>query len=104
MTYQEPMLRDNALAGKVILVTGGGTGLGKSMAKYFLELGARVVIASRKLEVLEATAHELAAETKGEILPLVCDVRKYNEIEAMLATITSKFGLPDILVNNAAGN
>ncbi len=104
MNYQEPMLRENALKGKVILVTGGGTGLGKSMAKYFLELGAKVVIASRKLEVLEATAKELTEQTKGEILPLACDVRKYQEIENLLETIKTKFGLPDVLVNNAAGN
>lgn len=104
MAYTEPMLRDNALKGKVILITGGGTGLGKSMATYFLELGAKVVIASRKMEVLEATAKELTEQTGGEILPLVCDVRKYLEVEQMLATITEKFGRPDILVNNAAGN
>ena len=104
MHYTEPMLRPEALAGKVILITGGGTGLGRSMAKYFLELGAKVVIASRKLEVLEATAAELIAETKGEVLPIACDVRKYVEIENMLAAVTEKFGLPDVLVNNAAGN
>ena len=104
MTFQEPMLRDNALAGKVILITGGGTGLGRSMAKYFLELGAKVVIASRKLDVLEATAEELRIETKGEVLPLVCDVRKYQEIETLLETITAKWELPHVLVNNAAGN
>ncbi|KAA9346074.1 SDR family oxidoreductase [Adhaeribacter soli] len=104
MNYTEPMLRENALSGKVILITGGGTGLGKSMARYFLQLGAKVVIASRKLPVLEETAAELTAETKGEILPLACDVRKYQEIESLLETISEKFGLPDVLVNNAAGN
>src|SRR4051812_23222789 len=104
MNYSEPMLRENALAGKVILITGGGTGLGKSMARYFLQLGAKVVIASRKLPVLEDTADELAAETNGQILPLACDVRKYAEVENILEVITQKFGLPDVLVNNAAGN
>jgi NAD(P)-dependent dehydrogenase (short-subunit alcohol dehydrogenase family) len=104
MTYTEPMLREHALRDKVILITGGGTGLGKSMAKYFLELGAKVVIASRKLDVLEATAQELKEETKGEILPLACDVRKYQEIENLLETITQTYGVPEILVNNAAGN
>src|SRR5688572_5556038 len=104
MNYTEPMLRENALRGKVILITGGGTGLGKSMAKYFLELGAKVVIASRKMDVLEATAKDLKEETKGEILPLACDVRKYNEIENLLENITNTFGMPDVLVNNAAGN
>lgn len=104
MHYTEPMLRPEALAGKVILITGGGTGLGRSMAKYFLELGARVIIASRKIEVLEATAAKLKNETGGTILPIACDVRKYTEIESMLATVSEKFGLPDVLVNNAAGN
>lgn len=98
------MLRANALAGKVILITGGGTGLGKSMARYFLELGAKVVIASRKLEVLEAAAEELRQETKGEVLPLVCDVRKYQEVENLLQTIANKWTTPHVLVNNAAGN
>ena len=50
MTYTQPMLRDGALDGKTIVVTGGGTGLGKSMSKYFLELGANVVITSRKMQ------------------------------------------------------
>ena len=50
--YNQPMLRDGALAGKTVLVTGGGTGLGKSMVKYFLELGGNVIITSRKIDVL----------------------------------------------------
>jgi NAD(P)-dependent dehydrogenase (short-subunit alcohol dehydrogenase family) len=104
MNYTEPMLRENALAGKVILITGGGTGLGKSMARYFLQLGAKVVIASRKMPVLQETAAELEAETKGEVLPLVLDVRKYAEVENVLEEISQKFGMPDVLVNNAAGN
>ena len=64
------MLRDNALKGKTILVTGGGTGLGRAMSKYFLELGANVIIASRKLPVIEQTAKELQEETKGNVLGL----------------------------------
>ena len=57
--YAQPMLKEGSLKGKTIIVTGGGTGLGKSMGKYFLELGANLVIASRKLEVLEQAANEL---------------------------------------------
>ena len=57
--YNQPMLRDNALQGKTYVVTGGGTGLGKAMSTYLLELGANVVITSRKLEVLQKTAQEL---------------------------------------------
>jgi NAD(P)-dependent dehydrogenase (short-subunit alcohol dehydrogenase family) len=104
MAYNEPMLRDNALKGQTIVVTGGGTGLGKSMAKYFLELGANLVIASRKLDVLEQTAKELTEQTGGSILPLACDVRNYAEVEQVVAKATEKFGKVDTLVNNAAGN
>lgn len=104
MHYTEPMLRENALQNKVILITGGGTGLGRSMAKYFLDLGAKVIIASRKMDVLETTAKELSEETKGQVLPLACDVRKYVEVEKMLEAAEASFGLPDVLVNNAAGN
>ncbi|TAE00080.1 MAG: SDR family oxidoreductase [Bacteroidetes bacterium] len=98
------MLKDNALAGKTILVTGGGTGLGKSMSKYFLELGANVIIASRKLDVLQATADELAQATGGNILAVACDVRNYQEVENVIAQGVAKFGKIDVLLNNAAGN
>ncbi|WP_266205614.1 SDR family oxidoreductase [Pontibacter kalidii] len=104
MIKAEPMLKEGALKDKTIIVTGGGTGLGRSMVKYFLELGAHVVICSRKLEVLEQTAKELEKETGGTVLPIACDVRKYNEIEAMLQATLNKFGRVDVLVNNAAGN
>ena len=59
MSYTDGMLKEGALKGKTILITGGGTGLGKSMSKYFLQLGANVVITSRKMEVLQKTADEL---------------------------------------------
>ena len=104
MNYTEPMLRDGALNDKVILITGGGTGLGKSMSKYFLQLGAKVVITSRKQEVLEAAAKELEAETGGKVLWAVADVRKYDEVEAALKKTIDTFGKVDALVNNAAGN
>ncbi len=98
------MLRDDALQGKTFIVTGGGTGLGRSMTKYFLQLGANVVITSRKLDVLEGTARELEAETGGKVLPVACDVRNYSEIENMLAETIKTFGRVDGLLNNAAGN
>ncbi|WP_146903699.1 SDR family oxidoreductase [Adhaeribacter aerolatus] len=100
----EPMLRADALQGKTILVTGGGTGLGRSMVACFLKLGAQAVICSRKLEVLEQTARELREETGGEVLALACDIRNYSEVEAMLAGALSRFNKIDVLVNNAAGN
>ena len=65
---QEGMLKENSLKGKTVLVTGGATGLGKSMSKYFLELGANVVIASRKQESLDKTAKELGAIENGNII------------------------------------
>jgi len=102
--YSKPMLREDALVGETILVTGGGTGLGKSMARYFLQLGANVIICSRKEEVVLATAAELAAETGGKTLGLACDVRKYEEIENVIAKGIEKFGSITGLVNNAAGN
>ena len=98
------MLRDNALMGKTIIVTGGGTGLGRAMSAYFLQLGANVAITSRKLAVLEQTAAELQQSTGGRVLALACDVRKYEEVEAMLTRTYAEFGKVDVLLNNAAGN
>lgn len=98
------MLRDDALKGKTIVVTGGGSGLGKSMSTYFLELGANVVITSRDLEKLKNTASELEAQTGGKVLPVQCDVRNYEEVEAMVKASVEEFGSVDVLLNNAAGN
>ncbi|SET31733.1 SDR family oxidoreductase [Hymenobacter actinosclerus] len=103
--YAQPMLRDNALQGKTIVVTGGGTGLGRAMTTYFLQLGANVVISSRKLDVLEKTAAELREQTNNaNILAVQCDVRKYDEVEALLEKTIETFGGVDVLLNNAAGN
>ncbi len=98
------MLRENALEGQVIVITGGGTGLGRSMAKYCLELGAEVCITSRKIDVLEKTVNELKQETGREAFPHPCDVRDYAEVEAMVDAATARFGKVDGLINNAAGN
>jgi NAD(P)-dependent dehydrogenase (short-subunit alcohol dehydrogenase family) len=104
MQRTEGMLKEGALKGKTIIITGGGTGLGKSMSKYFLELGANIVISSRKLDVLENTAKELEAETGGKVLAVKCDVKAYHEVENMLAESIKAFGSVDALINNAAGN
>ncbi len=104
MDYSKKMLRDDALLGKTVVVTGGGSGLGKSMSTYFLELGAEVVITSRNLEKITATANELKAKTGGKVLPVPCDVRNYDEVEEMLQTAVEHFGKVDVLLNNAAGN
>lgn len=104
MNFSEPMLREGSLNGKTIIVTGGGTGLGKAMSKYFLELGANVIICSRRLAVLEATAAELSEATGGQIIPVACDVRNPAQIEEVMQTAISRFGKIDGLVNNSAGN
>ena len=98
------MLMPDSLKGKTIIITGGGTGLGKSMGKYMLELGANLVITSRKKEVLEKTAHELESQTGGKVLPVMCDVRKYDEIENVIKTTEGHFGQVHGVLNNAAGN
>src|SRR5690606_40695749 len=82
----------------------GGSGLGKSMTKYFLELGAKVAITSRNIEKLENTAKELEKETSGSCYAVQCDVRNYDQVEEMHRKITEKFGKIDVLLNNAAGN
>lgn len=103
--FNQPMFTTPVLAGKTIVVTGGGTGLGKSMTKYFLELGANVMITSRKQEVLQKTCDELSAATGNKnIHAVVCDVRDYDAVENMLKETIAKFGKVDILINNAAGN
>ncbi|WP_138483599.1 SDR family oxidoreductase [Dyadobacter bucti] len=104
MAYNEGMLRDGALDNKTIIITGGGTGLGKSMAAYFLKLGANIVICSRRLEVLEKTARELEETTGGNVLYAACDVRKTEQIEDVIAKSIERFGRVDGLVNNSAGN
>jgi NAD(P)-dependent dehydrogenase (short-subunit alcohol dehydrogenase family) len=95
------MFLPDLLAHKRILITGGGTGLGKAMAQRFLELGATVYICGRRDEVLKKTAAELS--THGPIHSIPCDVRSLEAVEAMFDSIWQD-GPLDILVNNAAGN
>ena len=98
------MLKENSLENKVILVTGGGSGLGKSMVKYFLELGANVIITSRREELLIEVAKEFNSKYNSEVFPIACDVRKIDEVENVINESYKKFGKIDCLVNNAAGN
>ncbi len=97
------MFRSDLLQNKRILITGGGTGLGKAMAHRFLELGATVYICGRREEVLQETAAEFTAATGSSIYTLTCDVRNLDTVETMIDSIWEDGSL-DILVNNAAGN
>ncbi len=104
MNYAQGMLKEGALKGKTILITGGGTGLGKSMGTYFSELGTNLIITSRKLEVLQKTAEEIHTKTGNQVLPLECDVREYEQVEKVIEQSKKQFGQVDVLLNNAAGN
>lgn len=97
------MLREGALDGMVVVVTGGGTGLGRGMAEHCLRLGAKVCITSRKQEVLDKTAQEMMANG-GEVLTVVCDVRDAAQVDQLRDAVIARFGKVDALINNAAGN
>ncbi|MEV7520219.1 SDR family oxidoreductase [Streptomyces sp. NPDC091371] len=92
-------------AGQVVLVTGGGTGLGKAVAAEFARLGADLVIASRRAEQLKAAREELAAVPgAGRVSAAVCDIRDPERVAEVFDAAEAAFGLPDVLVNNAAAN
>ncbi len=97
------MFEKNLLAGKRILVTGGATGLGKSMGKRFLELGASLYICGRREEVLAEACDELRKSTGGTVKTFSCDVRNNQRVNTMIDAIWQD-GPLDGLVNNAAGN
>ncbi len=95
------MFEKDLLAGKRVLVTGGGSGLGAAMGRRFLELGADLVICGRRLEQLETTAAGMRKETGGKVTVLACDIRSGADVDAMMAAIWRETPL-DVLVNNAA--
>ncbi len=97
------MFRNDLLAGKRILVTGGGTGLGKNMGRRFLELGASLAICGRRENVLDDTRAEFARDFTAPVETHVCDIRDPDAVEAMVARQWES-GPIDVLVNNAAGN
>jgi NAD(P)-dependent dehydrogenase (short-subunit alcohol dehydrogenase family) len=97
------MFQSDLLKNKRILITGGGTGLGRAMAERLLQLGAMTYICGRRADVLEQTCKELASSTAGEIRSLVCDVRDRDAVEQTIDNIW-RAGPLNVLVNNAAGN
>jgi len=99
-----PMLAAGTFTGKVAIVTGGGTGLGKGMAKILSTLGANVAITGRRMNVLESTAEELSAHSGNVVLPVQMDVRDPESVKNGVDATIGAFSLPTIIINNAAGN
>jgi NAD(P)-dependent dehydrogenase (short-subunit alcohol dehydrogenase family) len=104
MTPDDLMFKPGLLNGQRILITGGGTGLGKVMAEGFLMMGAVVYICGRRGGVLEETAKELMVAHGGKVVPIACDIRVPEAISDMLDTVWADGGALTGLVNNAAGN
>ena len=98
------MLKENSLNGKTIIVTGGGSGLGKSMSEYLLTLGANIIITSRREDLLKKVADEMMKEFGGKVLPIACDVRDPDLVSKVIDESYLKFKRVDCLLNNAAGN
>lgn len=91
------------LEGQSWLVTGGGTGIGRATAHLAASLGAKVVIASRKLENIEPAAAQIAADTGGACSAVTCDIREPEQVEAMVDAVLARHGALDVLINNAGG-
>src|ERR1041384_6118348 len=98
------MFKPDLLKGKRILVTGGGTGLGREIAARYLALGAELPLAGRRGSVLESTAEDLASQCVGSVKPRAVDIRDAAAVDAMVQRIWDESGPLTGLVNNAAGN
>ena len=95
------MFEKDLLAGKRILITGGGSGLGAAMGRRFAELGAELIVCGRRLELLEATAAKLRGEFGGKVGAVRCDIRDGGAVDAMMDTLWREAPI-DVLINNAA--
>lgn len=102
--HTQGMLPAGTFKGQTILITGGGTGLGRAMGEYFLSLGANLAICGRRRDVIDAAAAEMSKASGGQVLAVGCDVRSSEQVESMLAAVRERFGRIHALVNNAAGN
>uniref|UniRef100_A0A3Q3M1B7 2,4-dienoyl-CoA reductase [(3E)-enoyl-CoA-producing], mitochondrial n=1 Tax=Mastacembelus armatus TaxID=205130 RepID=A0A3Q3M1B7_9TELE len=98
------MLPKGAFNNRVAFITGGGTGLGRAMTTTLSQLGAQCVIASRKLDVLQQTAEEISSQTGNKVHAVQCDVRDPQAVSRCVDQMESLTGLPDVIINNAAGN
>ena len=98
------MFDTDLLKDRVVLITGGGTGLGRAMGERFLSLGAKLAIIGRREDVLRDAAAAMQSQFGGQIFYMSCDVREPEQIEKMLDTVIERYGRINVLVNNAAGN
>lgn len=101
---QKAMLLPNSFQGKVAFITGGGTGLGRGMTALLSSLGAECVIASRKIDVLKATAEQISSQTGNKVHAIQCDVRDPEMVQNAVSELIKVAGHPNIVINNAAGN
>lgn len=98
------IFRERFLEGQVAIITGGGTGIGKEIARIFGQLGAKLALAARRQDVLDAAAVELTAETGAEVLAVPTNVREADQVKAMVDRALERFARVDIMINNAGAN
>ena len=102
--YNKGMLPEGTFNEKVVLITGGGTGLGKSIGEYLVKLGAKIIITSRRQNVIDETAEEFNKISKNSTIAIAGDVRNHEDVKNVIETGFKHFKSIDCLINNAAGN
>ena len=102
--YNKGMLPEGTFNDKVVLITGGGTGLGKSIGEYLVKLGAKIIITSRRQNVIDETAEEFNKISKNSTIAIAGDVRNHEDVKNVIETCFKHFKSIDCLINNAAGN
>tara|TARA_X000001036_G_C20653248_1_gene795887 strand:+ start:599 stop:1474 length:876 start_codon:yes stop_codon:yes gene_type:complete len=102
--YNKGMLPEDTFKNKVVLITGGGTGLGRSIGEYLIKLGAKIIITSRRQEVINKTAEEFNEISKNSTIAIAGDVRNHDDVNNVIETGFKHFKSIDCLINNAAGN